>query len=112
MLEFDLKPNYNYILTEGCIKCQATGGSIPFAEGNRHYQEYLAWLEEGNTPIPIQPSVYHELINNEWVEDTERKETIELEQYQEALIQKKMRDIAIGELKGEGKLPSDYRGKE
>ena len=24
--------------------------SIPFDEENSHYQEYLEWLEEGNTP--------------------------------------------------------------
>ena len=23
---------------------------IPFDEGNRDYQEYLEWVEEGNTP--------------------------------------------------------------
>ena len=23
--------------------------SIPFNEGNRHYQEYLKWVAEGNT---------------------------------------------------------------
>lgn len=25
---------------------------IPFAPGNKEYQEYLKWLEEGNTPDP------------------------------------------------------------
>tara|TARA_R100001015_G_C4526819_1_gene94293 strand:+ start:461 stop:616 length:156 start_codon:yes stop_codon:yes gene_type:complete len=25
------------------------GGQIPFDEGNRHYQEYLKWVENGNT---------------------------------------------------------------
>jgi hypothetical protein len=25
---------------------------IPFAEGNRHYVQYLEWLAEGNTPEP------------------------------------------------------------
>ena len=25
---------------------------IPIAEGNRHYQEYLEWVAEGNTPEP------------------------------------------------------------
>ena len=24
--------------------------SIPFDEGNRDYQEYLAWVADGNTP--------------------------------------------------------------
>ena len=23
---------------------------IPFHSGNRHYQEYLEWLDKGNTP--------------------------------------------------------------
>jgi len=27
-------------------------GIIPFEPANRHYQEYLKWLEEGNTPLP------------------------------------------------------------
>ena len=25
---------------------------IPKSEGNRHYAEYLKWVEEGNTPEP------------------------------------------------------------
>tara|TARA_R100000152_G_C6572037_1_gene38997 strand:- start:9 stop:182 length:174 start_codon:yes stop_codon:yes gene_type:complete len=24
--------------------------TVPFDQGNRHYQEYLAWVAEGNTP--------------------------------------------------------------
>ena len=27
---------------------------IPFDEGNTDYQEYLKWLEEGNTPLPAE----------------------------------------------------------
>tara|TARA_R100001163_G_C4902070_1_gene90226 strand:+ start:373 stop:531 length:159 start_codon:yes stop_codon:yes gene_type:complete len=29
---------------------KADSACIPMAEGNRDYQEYLAWVAEGNTP--------------------------------------------------------------
>lgn len=33
---------------------------IPFALGNRNYQEYLAWLAEGNTPEPPDEQIQEE----------------------------------------------------
>ncbi|MBV5342764.1 hypothetical protein JZU68_03815 [bacterium] len=30
------------------------GACIPFANGNRDYEEYKAWLTKGNTPDPAQ----------------------------------------------------------
>lgn len=32
-----------------------TGDLFPFDDGNRHYQQYLAWLAEGNEPLPPDP---------------------------------------------------------
>lgn len=29
-----------------------TGGWVPFDPDNADYQQYLKWLEEGNTPLP------------------------------------------------------------
>jgi len=35
-----------------CIKRLADNAFIPFDPANTDYQEYLKWLEEGNTPEP------------------------------------------------------------
>ena len=40
-----------------CVMLELPGRllTIPFAEGNTDYQEYLAWLAEGNEPLPADP---------------------------------------------------------
>ncbi len=35
-----------------CIKRIVDGAFIPFDPANTDYQQYLKWLEEGNTPEP------------------------------------------------------------
>ena len=35
-----------------CIKRIADNAFIPFDPANTDYQQYLKWLEEGNTPLP------------------------------------------------------------
>lgn len=34
------------------VKRLADGAYIPFADGNRDYEDYKLWLEEGNIPEP------------------------------------------------------------
>ena len=33
-------------------ECLPEGACIPFANGNRDYEDYLAWVDEGNTADP------------------------------------------------------------
>lgn len=72
--------------------------SIPEYEGNRHWQQYLVWLQEGGTPEPA----YTE-------EELVTKQELELIESQKILINDKMKQLAIKELQDEGKLPLDYK---
>lgn len=41
-----------YKLQQNSVQRLADGASIPFADGNRDYEEYKQWLAEGNAPLP------------------------------------------------------------
>ena len=44
--------SYKGVVQDGVIKNTKTGTFIPCEEANPMYQEYLAWLAEGNEPLP------------------------------------------------------------
>ncbi len=43
------------LMAGNMVQRLADGAIIPFAAGNRDYQEYLKWLGEENTPTPADP---------------------------------------------------------
>ena len=68
---------------------------IPECLDNVDWREYLEWVTKGNTPDPAETPE----------EATAREEVVT----QEKLIVDKMRELAVTELKREGKLPGDFR---
>lgn len=42
-----------YQLTANGVRRLEDGAEIPFADGNADYEDYKAWLADGNVPLPM-----------------------------------------------------------
>ena len=51
------KPNPQNNLPATSVLRTADGACIPFDPDNRDYQQYLAWVALGNTPLPADEGV-------------------------------------------------------
>jgi hypothetical protein len=47
---------YQLITASDCIRRLSDGACIPPDPANTDYQQYLLWLEKGNTPLPPDPT--------------------------------------------------------
>jgi hypothetical protein len=43
--------------TPNCVIRTSDGACIPFDPANTDYQAYLAWVEQGNQPLPAEETL-------------------------------------------------------
>jgi hypothetical protein len=49
---YKLQKNLAGVVNSVSIQTETTCTNIPFDPDNTDYQQYLKWVEEGNTPLP------------------------------------------------------------
>ena len=52
MIMYKLSPINIFTKTQTSVIRLSDGAIIPLSDDNTDYQQYLKWVEEGNTPLP------------------------------------------------------------
>lgn len=79
------------LIDGNAIKC------IPNTTDNKDWRAYLEWVDAGGKPEEAETP-----------EEKVVREELEAAEAKEQMIKERQREIAIRELKEEGKLPQDY----
>lgn len=79
---------YQLIDGSDCILNITEGLNIPNDQRNRHFQEYLTWLAEGNSPLPAEKKPVFPDYNTFW------DELVKSNAYQESILPSSRKKIA------------------
>lgn len=67
-----------YIDFDNTIKDRVKNLFFPKDESNEDYREYLEWVAQGNTPIPLKPSDDYILGDDGWIFDQDKADSNEI----------------------------------
>ncbi len=73
-----------YGLIEGGVIRISDHAFIPLDERNCDYRSFLAWVAEGNAPVPAQPAPWYDLVGEQWVGNLERARTAKIAELRQA----------------------------
>ena len=81
------------LIRQNSVQRLADGACIPFANGNRDYEEYKLWLEDGNIP---EPEFTEEELNtkfeNEFRQNRDNLLSTVVDHYQKPLVWETLTD--------------------
>ena len=79
---------YQLIDGSDCILNLTEELNIPNYPGNRHFQEYLSWVEKGNSPLPAAKKLSFPDYNRFW------DDLVESDAYKESILPNSRKKVA------------------
>ena len=94
LLQQNYKGEKMYKLTgTNSVKRLADGACIPFADGNRDYEEYKQWIADGNTPEPeFTEEELRAKFENEFRQNRDSLLSTAVDHYQKPLVWETLTD--------------------